>query len=704
VVVNTITFTNEFARGRVRIEKIGPHIVGFESYHHIELGHEEGVHSVMKEIDFSHPNIQTAVLDHTWNWVRELLGLRVNAISNPPHLTGGLEQTSRQGIRWQLEDSPLAGVRFEIYAREDIVLPNDVIVHTAGSFIGSYLTDANGQIESSNLFLGRYFIREIEAPNGFFIDDIEFDFELAFENEYTAIVFNEIQIHNQLQEVKICLVKVGEVFEDATGWSEEVMLLEGVQFGLFAAEDFVFSNGQVLEADTLIEDGYTDEFGELVFNTYLPNGLFYIQEMAVREFYVLDDTRYYFEFVGDHQNERLIIFEINNLEPIRNEFVRGSFEITKLSRALPFEYTDQKDTEIENPVLLPDVEFELWLLDPLHAHSDEKSYVGTFITDENGHILVDNLIFGNYMLVEVVTHYRHQLLSESIFFTISYHHEHHQFVVENDQTQVQILKVDDLGEPLAGAHFQLLMYETEEVIHEWISAEYAEIIFALAHGDYILREVEAPIGFLLGEDIHFSVTDAEGTIYIIAENVLDSHVYIATQAHTGNGNNQYFTSGEVVNMFDDIEITHVNIRPGSRRAFRAYLFARLPNGAVRQVWYTNHIEYSVEYILDFNINEPNIKNVQVNTTIDTSQFPNDTEFFWAGTAYRQVVNEDGYYIWEEDYSHNFDGSDMRQTIFPNERSLPQTSTRSSSLLWFKISMLGIGGSLVVYKKKNMKNT
>ena len=746
----SITQVNDMARGRIRIGKVGQHIVGFESYNETELDYEDGVYDVTPESDFEVDaalklNVQ-GIFARTWRWVRSLFTNEQS--QNPPHLTGGLQPTPRQGIRWVFEDLPVAGVRFNVYAREDIVLDNGVVVYEAGEFVGSYITDSNGKIESSSLFLGRYFIREIEAPHGFYIHDIELDFELVYVDQYTAIVFDDIEIYNELQEVEIRLIKVGEVFDSALGWSEEVMPLEGVQFGLFAAEDFELASRQILEAETLIADGFTDQNGELVFNTHLPLGSFYIQEMSVREFYVVDETRHYFEFVGDHQEQRLIIIEVNELDPIRNDFVRGSFEIIKISREIPLdipetEYTEDdfyvKDEivnistfldgdyfdeaedengvygvmpELEVPALLPDVEFELWLLNPLDINSDEKTYVGTFITDKQGHIFVEGLIFGDYMLIETVAHYRHQLLSEPIFFTISYNHEHHQFTVTNYQTQVQILKVDDLGQPLAGAHFQILTYGTEEIIHEWVSTEYAEVVFALAHGNYILRETTAPAGFLLGGDIHFIVTDAEETIYIVAKNELDSRAYIATQAWTIEYGNQYFslTDSNYLPANDTVRITHYGIRPNSNMAFRPVMHVRLADGSSQIIHIGELQYYTVENILNWNVIDPIVMEFIYEHIIDWTTLPDGWQYiFWSEYLYQVIVteDEDGNELdYELDliYEHNKDGSCQNQTLIPIDISstLPQTGAVNG----FPMISLGVGfvimGGIIAYYRKGKK--
>ena len=500
----TVNFRNDLVRGRVRIEKLGSHIVGFDS--------------IMSDDSEYIPEYEIANGNFPFN---------LSSRFNPPHLTGGLEVKPRQGVTWIFEDLPIEDVRFNIYARDNIVLPDGTIYHEAGAFVGYYYTDAYGFIESEDLHLGNYFIREISAPNGWHIHDGEIDFSLVFVDQYTAIVFDDVEVENQWMTVEINLLKVGEVFDGHLDFSNRFDSLEGVHFGLFAGEDFEFVNGQILSAGSLIEDGFTDANGRLQFNRELPLGIFFVQEIAVAEHYVVDNTRHYFEHTGDEQDAPHLEIE---LERIYNHFVRGSFEVIKISRDLPSDSETDEQIELDESEmeerLLADVHFELWSID-----LDE--YVATFITDMDGRIFVDNLIFGNYRLTEVQTDSRHQLNADPIYFTIDREHQSHSWVVINYKTNTNILKVDGLGDPLADAHFQIVEVASGDVVEEWISTEEAHIILGLNHGEHILRETQAPTGFILGEDIHFVVTDAQETIYIVAENILDISTSVETLPQAG---------------------------------------------------------------------------------------------------------------------------------------------------------------------------
>lgn len=77
----------------------------------------------------------------------------------------------------------------------------------------------------------------------------------------------------------------------------------------------------------------------------------------------------------------------------------------------------------------------------------------------------------------------------------------------DDCTRVEAGKVDaDTGEPLADATMQVVDGEGE-VVEEWVSDGEPHLIEALAPGEYVLRETEAPEGYALAEDVPFTVEE-----------------------------------------------------------------------------------------------------------------------------------------------------------------------------------------------------
>ena len=215
------------------------------------------------------------------------------------------------------------------------------------------------------------------------------------------------------------------------------------------------------------------------------------KKQEVDENYVLSDERFEFTYDGSIQNQEVLEIEINNGEVITNELVRGSVELTKKS---------------ETGELLQDVEFELY--------SQFKEHLGTFTTDKNGKIRVDDLIYGKYLFVETKTADRHQLLDEPILFSITEDGVVIELEAINELTEVHVDKYDEDGNKLVGAIMQIINKETGEVLHEWTTSEETKVIKGLPHNvPLILREIVTPNGFQQILDIEFTLTD-ENKIHV----------------------------------------------------------------------------------------------------------------------------------------------------------------------------------------------
>ena len=93
--------------------------------------------------------------------------------------------------------------------------------------------------------------------------------------------------------------------------------------------------------------------------------------------------------------------------------------------------------------------------------------------------------------------------------------------IENQPTQVDLVKEDNGGRFLSGARMQLLDVNGD-VVDEWVSGAAAHTIYALSIGEsYTLREVEAPAGYVLANDVTFTVADTTGaqTITLVDKQV-----------------------------------------------------------------------------------------------------------------------------------------------------------------------------------------
>ena len=81
--------------------------------------------------------------------------------------------------------------------------------------------------------------------------------------------------------------------------------------------------------------------------------------------------------------------------------------------------------------------------------------------------------------------------------------------ISNQPTITEFTKVDLTGgQEIEGAQMQILDQEGK-VVEEWVSKKEAHVVYALAPGEYILHEEQAPTeqGYVRAEDVKFVVEE-----------------------------------------------------------------------------------------------------------------------------------------------------------------------------------------------------
>lgn len=194
----------------------------------------------------------------------------------------------------------LAGAIYNIEAYEDIIV-GDNVKYVKGEVIDIIETDENGKASSCDLFPGSYVVTEQKAPKGYVIES-----EGIIVNVDGNIVAKECI--NRHQQVRIKFVKKMAINEDDINDIKD--RLKDVSFGLFFCDQDY--------GDKMIEVIRPDERGNVVFESYLPEGKYYVKELTTCEGYVLDKNRYYMDVVYDESNREFIELSINNEKEIIN--------------------------------------------------------------------------------------------------------------------------------------------------------------------------------------------------------------------------------------------------------------------------------------------------------------------------------------------------------------------------------------------------
>lgn len=391
-------------------------------------------------------------------------------------------------------DGDLSDAVFQVIAVEDIVTLDGTTRAYAGDVVSEITTDENGYAETEPLYLGKYEVRETKAPYGYVLNNKPKDVELTYAGqEFEVRDTVNTAFENEYQSVRISLSKVME--------SDELFGIYGkdyytsVRFGLFTAEDITAADGTVIPADGMISEVSLDENMTAKFDVQIPFGRYYVQEIATDEHYVLSGEKYLvnFEYMGQ---------DIQTVDIDCGQFVnllkRGRIEGHKV---------DDKSEPLENAV------FGLFTADCVKFSRDTA--IMTAASDENGCFEFTDVPFGQYIVREIESPSGYILSDKEYAVSNSEDGEVIEITTENKPITVEISKRDVYGNELVGAEMVLENADGEKV-DKWTSDGTNHIVSKLGAGEYVLKEIAAPDGYIIATDIKFNV-DVYGNVTV--ENV-----------------------------------------------------------------------------------------------------------------------------------------------------------------------------------------
>ena len=386
----------------------------------------------------------------------------------------------------------LSGAVFQVIASEDIITADGTIRANAGDVVAELVTDENGYAETDLLYLGKYEVKEITAPDGYVLNAESQFVELTYAGQEIAVRDTVgTAFENDYQGIEISLSKVMENDEKFGISAEESY--KNVRFGLFAAEDITAADGSVIPADGLIAEVSLNEDMTAVIAEKIPFGKYYVQEIATDEHYVLNGKKYLVNF--EYMGQEVTTVSIDCGQFV-NELKRGKIEGIKVN---------ESNEPLENAL------FGLFAVDTAEFTAD-NAYM-TAVSDENGHFEFDKIPYGEYIVREIEAPTGYILSDESYPVTISEDGEVIEIKAVNKSTKVRISKQDiTTGEELPGATLQIID-EDGNVATEWVSTDEAHFIEGklIAGKEYTLRETIAPDDYEIASEIKFTV-NTDGSV------------------------------------------------------------------------------------------------------------------------------------------------------------------------------------------------
>lgn len=427
---------------------------------------------------------------------------------------------------------PLAGAGFRIY-RPDGLLITQTFTYPAVTTIDTFYTNSDGYlITPEKLEYGTgYSLVEVSAPYGYTLNSEPVYFDVTADNamEENAVTVVEVTKPNTAQKGVIRISKSGEVFSSVTeadGIYQPVFAvkeLAGAVYEITAAEDIITPDGTLrYAAGEVVDTVTTDETG-LAESKALYLGKYEVREVTAPTGYVLNTEVHTAELVYAGQ-------EVEITETAADFCNKRQKAAVSLDKVLEQDERFGIGTSGE----LSAVTFGLFATEKLVAADGSiipaDGLLEIVSVDENGHaVCKTDLPFGSYYLKELSTDGHYILSDEKYPIVFEYAGQDTALVdikansgapIENKLLYGEIhgLKKDENGIGLAGALIGLFRadcteFTTENAILTATSAEDGSFSFArVPYGNWIVREIEAPTGFVLSEKTHPVTVDADGAV------------------------------------------------------------------------------------------------------------------------------------------------------------------------------------------------
>ena len=427
---------------------------------------------------------------------------------------------------------PLAGAGFRLY-RPDGSLITQTFTYPEVTTIDTFYTNSDGYlITPEKLEYGTgYSLVEVSAPYGYTLNSEPVYFDVTADNatEENAVTVVEVTKPNTAQKGVIRISKSGEVFSSVTeadGIYQPVFAVEGLTGAVYeitADEDIITPDGtRRYAAGEVVDTVTTDETG-LAESKPLYLGKYEVREITAPSGYVLNTEVHTAELVYAGQEVEIT----ETAADFCNERQKAAVSLDKVLE-------QDERFGIGKGGELSAVTFGLFAAEELTAADGSiiptDGLLEIVSVDENGHaVCKTDLPFGSYYLKELSTDGHYILSDEKYPIAFEYAGQDTALVeikanggapIENKLLYGEIhgLKKDEDGSGLAGALIGLFRadcteFTTENAILTATSAEDGSFSFArVPYGNWIVREIEAPTGFVLSEKTHPVTVDADGAV------------------------------------------------------------------------------------------------------------------------------------------------------------------------------------------------
>ena len=316
-------------------------------------------------------------------------------------------------------------------------------------------TDKDGIIHVDFAEYGKYTVQEIEAPEGYVLNDKIWEIDVT---EHKQVY--EIRATNRVAQGKVIIDKVDDIGQPVPNATFEIKRQDG----------------------EYTKQGTTDDNGHLEFNK-VPWGRYQLKEISAPDGYVLDPSAR--DFVLDKDQQEFKYQYVNRR-------IKGQLIITKI------------DKDTKQP--LKGATFEI---------KKGNTLIQTVTTDDTGVAKLDQLPYGEYTVIEKEAPPGYLLNTTPQKINIVQDAEIYHVTFENKagKGNIEITKTEDgSGRKLAGAEFAIWDKSMAQVDTVVTGESGVGVSSSLPVGTYYVQETRAPEGYVIDPKMHTVVIGEEGRV------------------------------------------------------------------------------------------------------------------------------------------------------------------------------------------------
>lgn len=401
----------------------------------------------------------------------------------------------------------IQGVTFEVRAKEDIVTQDGYrsVLYNKDEVIKTITTNEDGIAYADNLPIGKYYLKQTVAGNGYVLNQEQKEFEITYGANNQELVIGSSQwkkasqetpvrnvdnaYTNKMQNLKIILTKTDEKTAEP---------IQGAVIGLYTKKAIVNTqNEEIIPQDTLILQQTTNEEGKIVFENNLPIGEYYVKEIKAPNGYMQTTTKKdiiaTYDALEQNQEVKEIEITLNSSKTGINVLKENQSESNLVGAKL--EIRNRKNETLKTWTTTEEAE-------NIQGLNINEDYQLVETKPSEGYVTADNIVF--------------RINDQGEIQTSAKTKANNTIIMQDEPTKVQIDLLDaKTKEKVQGGTIKLLKTTNEqtEEIAKWTTSEESKIIEGLPIGTYTLVEEKVPDnqGYVTSKQVQISIQDTPAT-------------------------------------------------------------------------------------------------------------------------------------------------------------------------------------------------